>query len=101
MWCTPKSHLSIQNVAFLQDFENLIKVYKNVDDIDFYAGMLMEKPKPGSLVGQTIRCILADQFFRLKNGDRFFYENGGLPSSFSAGEMKRFVTLGKSQLSFS
>lgn len=62
-------------------------MYKNVDDIDFYVGMLVEQPKSQhSLVGQTIRCILADQFFRLKNGDRFFYENAGQPSSFSAGK---------------
>ncbi len=52
-----------------------------MEDIDFYVGMLAEAPEKGALVGTTLRCILADQFVRLKRGDRFFYELSGEPSS--------------------
>ena len=55
-----------------------------MEDIDFYIGMLVEPTEaPDGIVGTTLRCILADQFVRLKKGDRFFYELAGKPSSFT------------------
>merc|ERR1719228_1953060 len=51
----------------------LSKVYTHVDDIDLYIGGLLEKPMPGSLLGQTFSCIVADQMYRTMVGDRFFY----------------------------
>ena len=65
-----------------------MKTYKNVEDIDFYIGMLAEftESKEG-IVGTTLRCILADQFVRLKRGDRFYYENPGQPSTFTPGKI--------------
>ena len=40
------------------------------------------------ITGTTTRCIIADQFQRLKKGDRFFYENADQPSSFTKGKHK-------------
>ena len=37
--------------------------------------MLAEKTVPGAMVGPTVACLLADQFARLRKGDRFWYEN--------------------------
>ena len=71
---------------FFQNYEKLKKVYRHVEDIDFYIGMLLEPTEAeDGIVGTTIRCILADQFVRLKKGDRFFYELAGHPSSFTSG----------------
>jgi peroxidase len=45
-----------------------------VAEVDLFTGMLAEKPLPGGGVGPTIACILADQFSRIRRGDRFWYE---------------------------
>ena len=65
--------------------DRLAAVYRSVDDIDLYIGGLVERHLPGSMLGPVFSCIIADQFARLKEGDRFFYEHGGHPSSFTPG----------------
>jgi peroxidase len=54
---------------------NLQEVYGSVNDIDLWVGGLAERHIPGALVGPTYRAILADQFRRLRDGDRFWYED--------------------------
>jgi hypothetical protein len=53
----------------------LKSVYVNVDDIDLWVGGLAEKHMPGAIVGETFHRILVDQFVRLRDGDRFWYQN--------------------------
>lgn len=53
----------------------LKKVYASIDDVDLWIGGLMEDKAPGSIVGYTFRDIIADQFYRLKKGDKYFFEN--------------------------
>ncbi len=53
----------------------LESVYKNVDDIDLWVGMLSEDNLPDASLGELNEAILADQFSRLRDGDRFWYEN--------------------------
>lgn len=61
----------------------LASVYDNVDQIDPWTGLLAEAPAQGAYVGETLRRILADQFIRLRDGDRFWYESY-LPSDMVA-----------------
>jgi hypothetical protein len=49
--------------------------YGSVDDIDLWTGGLAEDHVSGALVGETFRTILVDQFRRLRDGDRFWYQN--------------------------
>ncbi|KAI6191954.1 hypothetical protein M3Y97_00283900 [Aphelenchoides bicaudatus] len=57
------------------NIEALQKVYKTVDDGDLFVLGLAEKAKKGSLLGPTFDCLLAQQFHRIKHGDRFWYGN--------------------------
>lgn len=49
-------------------------LYRNVDDVDLWVGSMAEQHAPGAMVGPTTRAILAEQFQRLRDGDRFFYK---------------------------
>ena len=42
-----------------------------------FSGALFETPVPGGEVGPTNGKIIADQFERLKYGDRFFFNHNG------------------------
>lgn len=61
-----------------QDPEKIAKLeqaYGTIDKLDPWVGMLCEDHVPGSGVGQTIQAVLVDQFERLRDGDRFWYQN--------------------------
>lgn len=56
--------------------ESLEILYGHVDNIDLFVGGMSETPyKRSSKVGMTFWCILIEQFSRLRDGDRFWYEN--------------------------
>ena len=75
-------------------------LYKSVDDIDLFIGLLGEWAVKGGLVGPVTSCIMADQFSRLRDGDRFFYENGGQPNSFTLGRCHATFIQMSSELNF-
>ena len=49
--------------------------YDSPADIDLWIGGLAEADRPGSMVGETFQRILVDQFVRVRDGDRFWYES--------------------------
>jgi peroxidase len=57
--------------------------------------MSLEDPAPrqGALVGKTFLCLIGDQFARLKLGDRYFYDLGGQPGSFTPGKISNSMNL--------
>ena len=55
--------------------ERLEQVYKYPRDIDLFVGGLLESSEDDAIVGPTFRDIIADQFSRLRRGDRYFYEH--------------------------
>ena len=54
----------------------LESIYGSVDDIDVWVGGIAEDHAPGSLIGPLFQRIVADQFQRSRDGDRYWFENG-------------------------
>ncbi len=52
----------------------LEKVYGNVNNVDLWVGGLAEDHVRGASVGPLFKQIIADQFQRLRDGDRFWYQ---------------------------
>lgn len=53
----------------------LANLYDSVDCIDPWIGVIIEDHLPGAAVGELLCTILKDQFTRLRDGDRFWFEN--------------------------
>jgi peroxidase len=49
--------------------------YGSVNDVDLWVGGLAEDHLPDSSMGETFTEIIVDQFERLRDGDRFWYQN--------------------------
>jgi peroxidase len=54
---------------------NLGRIYGTIDNVDLFMGGLAEAHAPGANLGPTFQAIVADQFRRLRSGDRFFWQN--------------------------
>merc|ERR1719228_68292 len=77
-----KSNISPKSV------EDLKKAYESVEDIDLFIGMSLETPSQhGAMAGNTFLCLIADQFARLKWGDRFFYDLSNQVGSFTPDQL--------------
>lgn len=54
----------------------MAQVYESPEDIDLWVGGLHETPSYGAVVGPTFSHLLAEMFYRLKRGDRYYFTNG-------------------------
>jgi peroxidase len=54
--------------------QELASVYNSVNDVDLWVGGLAEDHYNGGMVGKLFFVIIRDQFERLRDGDRFWYE---------------------------
>ena len=68
----------------LQGYRSL---YESPADIDLWSAGITETPLPGAMVGPTFACVMGRTFHNVKFGDRFWYENGGWPSSFTGDQL--------------
>ena len=53
----------------------LRQAYGSVDDVDPWLGGLAEDHVPGAAMGEFFRTVLIDQFVRVRDGDRFWFDN--------------------------
>jgi len=61
-----------QNAALQAQFA---AVYTSIDEVDLWVGGLAEEKVPGSQLGSTFHSIVLDQFMRLRDGDRLYFED--------------------------
>ncbi|MDE0603744.1 MAG: hypothetical protein OXI18_05005 [bacterium] len=52
----------------------LERAYGDLRRLDLWTGGLAEDPLPGAMLGETFHAILVDQFRRLRDGDRYWFE---------------------------
>ena len=53
----------------------LMRAYGEIQYLDLWTGGLTEDRIPGALLGETFHTMIAEQFRRLRDGDRYWYEN--------------------------
>lgn len=63
--------------------DNLQRLYASFEDVDLTVGGALEAHVEGTLAGPTFLCILTEQFYRTRVGDRFFFERGNKDLAFS------------------
>lgn len=57
-------------------FEKLAKLYDyNLDNVDVYVGGMVESEVETGRPGPLFRAIIKEQFLRIRNADRFWFEN--------------------------
>ncbi len=70
------------------------KLYSSVSNVDAWVGMLAEDHAPGSSLGPTAAAVITDQFVRLRDGDRFWYQAAGFePAELAMIEQTRLADL--------
>ena len=75
------SDLAVQNA--------LKAAYVTVDKVELWVGGLAEQQLRGSSVGPLFAAILKDQFSRLRDGDRFWFQNPGVLPPAQASEIEK------------
>ncbi|WP_047812716.1 peroxidase family protein [Rhodopirellula islandica] len=55
--------------------QKLASLYGNVDNIDLWVGLMAEDHQRDASVGELTGKVIADQFQRARDGDRFFYQS--------------------------
>ncbi|KAI6237509.1 Leucine-rich repeat and Immunoglobulin I-set and heme peroxidase domain containing protein [Aphelenchoides besseyi] len=69
--------------------DKLKRFYGHPGNLDLWVGGIIEKVIPGALVGPTFACIIGDQFKRLRDGDRFWYENPDVFSTLQVQQLRK------------
>lgn len=77
-WNDLREHFDKDNLDLME------RVYESVFDMDILPGTLMER-RDFRLLGVVARCMAAEQFNRLKFGDRYFYSFSDSPTKFTRG----------------
>ncbi|CAG9862575.1 unnamed protein product [Phyllotreta striolata] len=69
----------------------LQKLYGHPGNIDVFVGGILEDQIDGGKIGPLFQCLLIEQFRRLRDGDRFFYENPAVFKPDQLEQIKRFT----------
>ncbi|MFW7381725.1 MAG: peroxidase family protein [Oligoflexus sp.] len=70
-----KRHAQDDGITSNPEFARRLELaYGSPDRVDLWVGGLSEDHRPGAMVGELFARIIEDQFVRLRDGDRFWYQ---------------------------
>ncbi|XP_023933908.2 peroxidase isoform X1 [Bicyclus anynana] len=92
----PTTFAQLADVMPQDVIDKLSELYEHPSDIDLVVGVMAEYHLEGSLLGPTASCLLKEQLWRTRNGDRYFYTHSGESGSFSK---RQLVELRRASLS--
>ncbi|XP_014291722.1 peroxidase [Halyomorpha halys] len=71
-----------------ENVQKLSVLYQHPDDVDLVVGASVEAHIKDTLTGPTFLCIMTEQFYRTRVGDRFFYERGDHHGAFTPEQLR-------------
>ncbi|CAK1544080.1 unnamed protein product [Leptosia nina] len=77
----PRSFNDMTDFITKANVDLLQTLYQDVRDVELVVAGSLENNMPGALAGPTFLCLLTEQFYRTRVGDRYFYENGEDPDT--------------------
>ncbi|XP_073952337.1 salivary peroxidase/catechol oxidase-like isoform X2 [Choristoneura fumiferana] len=98
--CGLPAATTFQNFADVipqETVDKLMETYTHPNDVDLVVGAMAETPLAGSSFGPTFTCLIKEQLWRTRAGDRYFYSHTDEAGSFAKRqliEIKR-VTLAR------
>ncbi|XP_010021666.1 PREDICTED: thyroid peroxidase-like, partial [Nestor notabilis] len=69
--------------------KKIMELYHNPSNIDVWLGGLVEDFLPGARTGPLFACIIGKQMKALRDGDRFWWENGNVFTEAQKHELKK------------
>lgn len=91
----PDTFEYLDDINSLDIKKKLEELYGHPDNIDVWVGGILEDQLKGAKVGPLFRCLLVEQFSRLRAGDRFWYEN---PTVFTSSQLKQIKNFSLARL---
>uniref|UniRef100_A0A8R1Y256 Peroxidase n=1 Tax=Onchocerca volvulus TaxID=6282 RepID=A0A8R1Y256_ONCVO len=79
----------LKNIMPHEVIYKLKNLYGHPGNIDLFAGGIAEQRLDDALVGPTFSCIIAEQFRRIRDGDRFWYEKEDVFNEAQREEIKK------------
>ncbi|CAO1423296.1 unnamed protein product [Diamesa tonsa] len=67
--------------------DSLRSLYASHEDVEVTVGASLESHVAGALAGPTFLCILTEQFYRTRVGDRHFFEHGEEKTGFTRDQL--------------
>ncbi|XP_075191388.1 myeloperoxidase-like [Anomaloglossus baeobatrachus] len=98
-FCGLSAPSNVDELATVLNNANLAKklmdLYKTPENIDIWVGGVSEPLVPNGRTGKLFSCLIGNQFRRLRDGDRYYYENS---SVFSPAQRKSIESVTLAQI---
>ncbi|CAH4030014.1 unnamed protein product [Pieris brassicae] len=84
----PRNFQDMRDFIPKESVHLLETIYSDVRDVELVVAGSLELNAPGAQAGPTFLCILTEQFYRTRVGDRYFYENGDPEVAFTLSQLQ-------------